>query len=551
MQYDIRSNLVMNNLIMKEIKKTAILIAVYFNCFVNYAQTYNNWLLPGGVILNFDKSPATILCNQTNENDICKSSRANYPVCLSDEHGNVIIYGYKKEGETPNTDYVIKKADKTEIASFKALEVRNAIGCKLPQGGYYIAAVFVTTEHFKQGELQIYKLDKSGNLENKYVFSDSNYGFLLDYYYIDNYIALITYRKNQIVTYKLTSEGCELWSTSDITLDKYTVYPTLHFNIVHTIDNTKTIVTSRDRTYILKLDKNNGEVSIVNNYYSDKLRIIALSSNDKYLLSIFDNKLNGFSLNNSVDWDLDNPDIVYDLPKENETISHEWEMALGIDNKLYIHNQNTNYIEVLDGIESGQITKERINSNCLELTTFPQIPRQIAPETETITVCPSATKKYSVESPEAGYTYHWNVSGGTLSNDTGTETTVTWNNTEGEGTLSVYAEESLTGCKSDITEYKVHRQKAPSAQFDNAQVCNGEPLKIILNGKAPYNIFYTFNGENKTITTSNTEYQMDNIAGRYQITKVADQFCETSIKENNTAEILPKLNKLTIKTNNE
>ncbi|MBP5502210.1 MAG: PKD domain-containing protein [Bacteroidales bacterium] len=91
----------------------------------------------------------------------------------------------------------------------------------------------------------------------------------------------------------------------------------------------------------------------------------------------------------------------------------------------------------------------------------------------------------------------------------------------------------------------------PSAQFDNAQVCNGEPLKIILNGNAPYNIFYTFNGENKTITTSDTEYQMDNIAGRYQITKVADQMCETSIKENNTAEILPKLKKITIKANND
>ncbi len=91
----------------------------------------------------------------------------------------------------------------------------------------------------------------------------------------------------------------------------------------------------------------------------------------------------------------------------------------------------------------------------------------------------------------------------------------------------------------------------PSAKFDNAQVCNGEPLKIILNGKAPYNIFYTFNGENKTITTSDTEYQMDNIAGRYQITKVADQMCETSIKENNTAEILSKLKKITIKANND
>ena len=81
--------------------------------------------------------------------------------------------------------------------------------------------------------------------------------------------------------------------------------------------------------------------------------------------------------------------------------------------------------------------------------------------------------------------------------------------------------------------------------------CYGEPLKIILNGKASFKIFYTFNGDNKTITTSKTEYLMDNIAGRYQITKVADQMCETKTTQNNISEILPKLNKLTIKANND
>lgn len=93
--------------------------------------------------------------------------------------------------------------------------------------------------------------------------------------------------------------------------------------------------------------------------------------------------------------------------------------------------------------------------------------------------------------------------------------------------------------------------KKPSAKFDNASVCYGEPLKIILNGEAPFNISYTFNGENKTITTFNTEYLISNIAGRYQITKVTDHFCESEPTLNNTAEILPKLNKLTIKTNND
>ncbi len=91
----------------------------------------------------------------------------------------------------------------------------------------------------------------------------------------------------------------------------------------------------------------------------------------------------------------------------------------------------------------------------------------------------------------------------------------------------------------------------PSATFDNAQVCDGEQLKITLTGTAPYQIFYTFNGENKFITTSDNEYLMNNISGRYQITKVTDQFCEYEPNQNNAAEILPKLNKLTITTNDD
>ena len=86
----------------------------------------------------------------------------------------------------------------------------------------------------------------------------------------------------------------------------------------------------------------------------------------------------------------------------------------------------------------------------------------------------------------------------------------------------------------------------PSAKFDNAQVCDGEQLKITLTGTAPYQIFYTFNGENKSITTSDNEYLMNNITGRYQITKVTDQFCEYEPTQNNTAEILPPLQKLKI-----
>ncbi|MBP5502211.1 MAG: hypothetical protein J6Y24_05410 [Bacteroidales bacterium] len=528
--------------------KAVIVLAVLLCNHIADAQEYNNWLLPNGVILNFNTSPATIICDEGTFIDIKSWEFNNYIVSLSNDNGQMLLYGYQT-----NNKYVIKKNGEQEVASFEALEVRNIIGCKLSQNdGYCIAAVFTTKSHFKTGELHIYFFNNSGVLKKEYVYNDNNYGSFLDFVQLDDYVGLLAYRTNQVETYKLSTEGCELWATSEIPMNQFTSYPTRFFDIDHTLNYEKIIATSANIAYILKFDQSSGKVSLFKSFESNQYRTMAFSPTDKYYLIIDDNSLKGFRYDNNYDFNLKTPDLVYNLPKTNEIVCNQcWEMALGVDNKIYIHHQNTNQIIVLDGIESGIITEERISSECITTVSFPRIPRPATATTETITVCPSATKKYSVESPEAGYTYHWNVSGGTLSNDTGTETTVIWNNTEGEGTLSVYAEESLTGCKSDITEYKVHRQKAPSAQFDNAQVCYGEPLKIILNGNAPYNIFYTFNGENKTITTSNTEYQMDNIVGRYQITKVTDQFCETSIKENNTAEILPKLNKLTIKTNNE
>ena len=165
---------------------------------------------------------------------------------------------------------------------------------------------------------------------------------------------------------------------------------------------------------------------------------------------------------------------------------------------------------------------------------------------ETITVCTSQTKKYSIESPELGYTYHWNVTGGTLSSSTGSEVSVIWDETEGEGTISVYAEQTATGCKSEITELKVQRRKSPSATFDNAQVCYGEPLKINLTGTAPYEIIYNLNGNQKNITTSQSEYTMPNIPGKYAITKIKDQYCEFEPNKDNTSEIQPQLNKLHI-----
>jgi hypothetical protein len=75
------------------------------------------------------------------------------------------------------------------------------------------------------------------------------------------------------------------------------------------------------------------------------------------------------------------------------------------------------------------------------------------------------------------------------------------------------------------------------ASFDNYTVCYGEQLKITLDGIAPFEVFYKVDNEEKSIKTSKSEIQLDNIPGKYKITKVKDSACEFSPAKDNEAEI--------------
>lgn len=447
--------------------KTAIFIAVLISCTMSNAQEYNNWLLGGGAVLNFDTSPATIICNKFEDN------YSRQMVMLSDGDGQVVLYAFKTP-TSPNasssiSDFVIKNKKEQTIVSFSCGDLRNAIGCKLPQGGYYIAAVLRTKKSLS-GELHVYKFDNNANLEQEYVYSNGNYTFFIDFIRIGNYIVLVSYKHNQIETYKLTSDGCSLWSTSEIVLDQFAMLTVPYFSIEHSLDGTKIFVTAYDTAYILNFNKLNGKISITDRIESDKFRTMSLSKNAKYLLIIDDGKLKGYLYNNKFDFDFEKPDIVYDLPYVSEIDCDKcWQMAIGIDGKMYVHFANFDYIMVLDGIEEGIITEEIIKSNCLQVTFFPRIPRLF----------------------------------------------------------------DTPSCNA-------------SAAFDNTYVCHGQPLNIISSGDAPFEISYTIDGEPHNITTSDTEYQLPDVAGKYKITKIKDTSCEFSPTENNEAEIAPQMKKLRI-----
>lgn len=465
----ILSVMYLNHCINRPIKillKTAIFIAVFSLFSESKAQEYNNWLLSDGTILNFNTSPATIICNENNSN----TALINYTVSLSDENGKLILYGFL-DHSNPQASYVLKNADHQDLVVKEKPNPRNVIGCKLPQGGYCIAAVFRTGTKYI-GELYVYIFDKNGNLENEVIYKEGNYSFFIDFVRVDDFMALVAYRNNQIETYKLTSDGCYLWNSSELLLDMFIFQTQVPFDIEHSLDNTTIIATTMGIAYVLSFNKNNGEVDIIHRFESNKFGTMSFSPTGKYFLIIDDDKLKGFKYSKDFDFVLDNPEIIYALPSQNKDVvcNNCWEMAVGVDGKLYIHELLTDSIKVLDGIESGNITKTIIQADCLQYGYFPRIPR-------------------TAENQECMVSVH----------------------------------------------------------FDNATVCYGEPLKIIISGTAPFEVSYTLDGELKTIKTDNTEYQIDNIPGSYKLTKITDsKGCEIEPDNNNSAEILPKLQKLTI-----
>ncbi len=158
---------------MKELLfKTAIFIAVFFSFIEASAQEYNNWLLSEGIILNFDRSPATINCNKKGDKGI-----HNHTVALSDNNGKLLIYGYLEttNNGTAKKNFVIKNSKNEILTSFSCREVTNAIGCKLFNGEYCIAAVLRLT--LSRRELHIYMFDKNGNFKDEYIYNDANYSF--------------------------------------------------------------------------------------------------------------------------------------------------------------------------------------------------------------------------------------------------------------------------------------------------------------------------------------------------------------------------------------
>ena len=168
------------------------------------------------------------------------------------------------------------------------------------------------------------------------------------------------------------------------------------------------------------------------------------------------------------------------------------------------------------------------------------------PSSDLTAVCASQTKTYRVATPEPNVIYHWTITGGTTDKTIGNDISVQWQDTEGDGVVAVYGEDPETHCVSETVTYNIKIHKSPSASFDNAIACHGQPLKILSSGDAPFDISYTIDGEEHSIKTTENSYQLPDVPGKYVITKIKDASCETVPTANNAAEIAPKMKTLRI-----
>jgi len=147
------------------------------------------------------------------------------------------------------------------------------------------------------------------------------------------------------------------------------------------------------------------------------------------------------------------------------------------------------------------------------------------------TVCVGSTEYYKVPKT-AGSTYTWGIyhgSGTIIASATTDSINIAWSNTAGLDSIWVF-EVNAGNCKGDTSKLKVARVAKPTAQFDNANLCSGNILKVIFTGYLPFSLEYTRNG---TIIVQNgitqNPYTIGTQSGNYHLVNVTDKNCKNLI----------------------
>jgi hypothetical protein len=312
-------------------------------------------MLWNGAVMDFNTTPATFICDDNG--DIGRFSFA-----ISDNKGEILLFGYKKNNSnTSLTDFVVKNSKQEVIITEQCNDLKNIVYCKHPDGGYYLAVVY-----FRRliGTLCIYKFDGNGNLTHSYRYDKGYYKSFLVMLPYGNDVKLLAYNNEEpssIESYRLASDGVFLEKTFEADLGHFGLQPYVPFDICQTLDGSKIFAYIHCDFFIIDIDSKSGDISVSKMEVPGSFVNMALSPNDKYLLSIRNNQLVGYDITRELD--LSKYEMLYDFSSEVEyTSSGNWHLQIGIDGKIYAAKFSANKLFVIDGIETGNIIVEKIDT---------------------------------------------------------------------------------------------------------------------------------------------------------------------------------------------
>ncbi len=280
------------------------------------------------------------------------------------------------------------------------------------------------------------------------------------------------------------------------------------------------------------------------------------SKSGKYLYSYIPSE-NDSKISSLVRYDLEMLDskktVCEVLEKEIPTPK---DIKLGPNGKIYLLMGKT--ISALNNVDSQEpkyesdVIKLSGNADFFPFTfRYSSTKPPATPPSGSMSVCLNSSTDYFIDNPVEGSKYVWNISpsamGEVVSNsESYDKISVRWKNV-GDAEISVY-EVNSSGCNSDASSIEVKVWESPDAQFDNASLCYGEPLNVILRGVATFTLDYTLDGESFSVPDISTDiYKMPDTPGKYSILKVSDKNCTSVPEKNNNAVIGKEMKPLKIK----
>lgn len=359
-------------------KAAILIIAALFPYMQAFPQTeYSNWLLGNGSIASF--VPSFNLQNDYNEDMYL------WPFAISDNNGRIILHGYLESDEKSEKRFVIKNVNNEIVVSEgnNIRFVKNIVYCKTNGGQYYVAVVLCKISGSIEN-LHIYRFDAQGVLKKTDIFDSAVYKSFLAMVPCGEDVELLAYNNSNhsIETFKLTESVVVKDRSFNTTLGKFMSLAPFPFKIRQTIDGSLIFARVHTDLFEVSFNHENGDIAVKKSENCLFLNM-AISPNEKYLLTFEDNKLIGYELDPHVGVDLSKRHVLYEFSLQ--SMDYCWAMQTGIDGNIYLLVSKLNHIYniiIIKDVEGQSISPQIIDTNPIttihqSYNIFPQIMRRL------------------------------------------------------------------------------------------------------------------------------------------------------------------------------